>query len=67
MTKQEFEDRMKMILEVDKLEASKPLSDVDSFSRVEIIMAIEEYKGKQLQDCDILAMKTYKDIMELVK
>jgi len=67
MTKDEFTERVKMILQVHTLSLATSLEDADSFSRVELIMTVEEFNGKQLHDFQVKSLKTFQDLLYLIE
>jgi acyl carrier protein len=67
MTKQEFEDQLKVIFEKEELKPDTVLGEIDSLSRVEIIILVEEYLSKTLTDAQLKVINKYKDFEALLK
>lgn len=66
MKRSEFDSHMKTILGVDELKPTLTLDGLDSFSRVEIIILIEQFIGRELEVSKLKEYKSYQDILGLI-
>lgn len=59
--------RIKEVCEVDEITPEFDLqNNIDSLSRAEIIVSIEEHLGVQLSNKEILSLKTFGDLENLI-
>lgn len=66
MKRDKFDHDMRIILETEDLKPSLSIENIDSMTRVEIIMMVEEHIGKELTDSQLKKFKTYQEILDLI-
>ena len=61
-----FETEIMRILEVTELSTETSIENVDSLSRAELCMAVEAELGIELTNAELVKMKTYGEIVDLM-
>lgn len=67
MSIQDFRDKLKIICDVAEIGPDFKLDEIDSLTRAEVIVAVEEHLKQPLTNEQILSLKTLEDLERLLE